>query len=67
MKKYISLISLLFIAGCHSWPKDAYIEDAESTINTPWGPSTQKAKVIATGSAARNASLPEMPVKPAKK
>lgn len=52
---------LILLSGCQSWPKDAYIQGAKSTVNTPWGPSTMEADMIATGSAARNISLPESP------
>ncbi len=55
----VSIASLCGLTGCQSWPKDAYIQDAESTVNTPWGPSTFKAGIIATGSAAKTITLPE--------
>lgn len=51
--------ALLCLSGCQQWPKDAYIQGAKSTVNTPWGPSTLEAEIIATGSAAKNISLPE--------
>lgn len=57
-----ALIATALLAGCHSFPKDSYGQDVESTINTPWGPSTLKVGILATGSAARNISLPETPV-----
>lgn len=58
------IISLLAAAlsGCHNFPRDAYIQGAKSTVNTPWGPSTLQAEIMATGTAARNISLPETPV-----
>ncbi len=63
-------VAALCFAGCFTgcaqgWPKDSYIEKAESTINTPWGPSVQKADVIATGTAANNATRTPAPPKPA--
>jgi hypothetical protein len=53
MKKLLPLLLLSLLSGCHNWPKDSYIEGAKSTINTPWGPSTLEANVIATGTAAK--------------
>lgn len=70
MKKAISLIitvALAGFAGCQSWPKDSYIQGAKSVVNTPWGPSTLEAEMIATGAAAKNISLPETPVQSTKK
>lgn len=55
------ILASLLLSGCQSWPKDAYIQGAKSTVNTPWGPMTQEADMIATGTAARNISLPELP------
>jgi PBP1b-binding outer membrane lipoprotein LpoB len=53
MKRNFSLVILvLLLSGCHNWPKDSYLEGVKSTVNTPWGPSTIEAKVIATGTAA---------------
>lgn len=46
--------ALSLLAGCHNWPKDSLLKNAKSTVNTPWGPSTIEAGVIATGAAARN-------------
>lgn len=64
----LSTLILWIVSGCQSWPKDAYIQGAKSTVNTPWGPSTLEAEMIATGSAARNISLPETPtIAPKKK
>lgn len=47
-------IILVALSGCVSgnWPKDALIVDGESTISTPWGSHTVKAKEIRTGKAA---------------
>lgn len=46
------------LVGCAgSWPKDSYIVGAKSEVNTPWGPIKQNADVMATGVAARNASI----------
>lgn len=55
-------------AGCvgHNFPKDAYAESVESTVNTPWGPMIFKARTLATGAAAKNASLPDAIVPPLK-
>ncbi len=62
--KIVSLaVSLAFAAlcqSCHNWPKDSYIQGAKSTVNTPWGPSTLEADIVATGTAAKNISLPEI-------
>jgi len=64
MKTKIALLLLasLALSGCQSWPKDAYVQGAKSTVNTPWGPSTFSADIMATGTAAKNISLPEQPV-----
>ena len=51
------LAMILYTPGCHSLPKDSYIKGLDSTVNTPWGPSTLKAVEVATGKAAQNASL----------
>ncbi len=61
------LFPIVAMVGCHHWPKDSYIQGASSTINTPWGPSTQKAEIIATGKAAQNASVNVIVPTPAKK
>ena len=53
------ILFVFFTSGCQNWPKDAYIQDAKSTVNTPWGPSTLEAGIIATGKAAANISLPD--------
>ncbi len=68
----LSLAAALALAsaltGCHNFPRDAYGQGVKSTINTPWGPSTLEVEIIATGTAAKNISLPETPVQlPAKK
>lgn len=57
----LGLLVLALAAGCQSWPRDAYIQGAKSTVNTPWGPMTQEADILATGTAAKNISLPELP------
>jgi hypothetical protein len=57
IRDLLAVVLLSLLAGCaQGWPKDSYIENAKSTVNTPWGPSTQEASVIATGTAANNAS-----------
>lgn len=57
MKPIFLVLLALALTGCgHQFPKDSYIEGAKSTINTPWGPSTIEANVIATGTAANNTS-----------
>lgn len=61
--KTLLILCLVTLAGCQSWPKDSYIQNAQSTVNTPWGPSTLSADIIATGLAAKNISLPESPTK----
>lgn len=51
------LLLILFTPGCtHHWPKDSYIQGGTSIINTPWGSSTQKINVLATGTAASTAA-----------
>lgn len=71
MKPRLALaISVAFTAlcsGCHNFPRDGYVQGMKSTVNTPWGPSTIEADILATGSAARNISLPEMPAPATKK
>jgi len=59
MKTLLAALCLSF-AGCQSWPKDAYIQGAKSTVNAPWGPSTLEAEIIATGTAAKNITIPEI-------
>ena len=56
----ILLCSLLF-SGCfsHNFPKDAYLKGAHSKIVTPWGTSELVVDEAATGTAAKNASLPD--------
>ena len=48
------------LAGCQNWPKDSYISGARSTVNTPWGPSTLEADVVATGKAASLVTLEQL-------
>ena len=60
-------VLLASLAGCHNFPRDSYGQNVESTINTPWGPSTLKVGIIATGTAAKNISLPESPIASAPK
>jgi ABC-type uncharacterized transport system auxiliary subunit len=57
-----ALLLVASLAGCHNFPKDSYGQGVKSTVNTPWGPSTLEVEIIATGSAAKNISLPETPV-----
>lgn len=56
--KIVLLLVVVCLSGCvvPHWPKDAYVEHAESDITTVWGTSKQKAKVMATGTAANNTS-----------
>ena len=63
----LAIAILAALSGCHNFPRDSYGQDVKSTVNTPWGPSTLEVGIIATGSAARNISLPETPVAPKKK
>lgn len=60
MKLLLLCLVALTSVSCSSWPKDSYIENAKTTVNTPWGPSTSEAGVIATGKAAQNASIQEI-------
>ncbi len=63
--RIILLLLLAFaLGGCRTWPKDAYIQDPKSTINTPWGPQTLQASMIATGTAAKNITVGECPFCP---
>jgi len=68
MKKLAFLLfPTLVLTGCvHNFPKDAYGQGVKSTVNTPWGPSTLEVEILATGSAAKNISLPETPVQKGK-
>lgn len=59
---FIVCLFALALSGCHNFPKDSYGQNVKSTVNTPWGPSTLEVGIIATGTAARNISLPESPV-----
>lgn len=56
----VLLAAALLCAGCAQWPKDSLIVGAKTTTNTPWGPTTLEADVIATGKAAANLTLPEL-------
>lgn len=60
MKKFLLSLLIVLTAGCQSWPKDSLIQGAESTVNTPWGPSTIKADVIATGKAAQLVTIEQL-------
>lgn len=59
-----ALVIATLLAGCHNFPRDSYGQGVKSTVNTPWGPSTLEVEIIATGTAAKNISLPETPIKP---
>ena len=50
-------------AGCftHNLPKDAYLQGIHSKIVTPWGTHELVVDMGATGSAAKNVTLPEPP------
>lgn len=56
----LAAIAITTLSGCQTWPRDAYIQGAKSTVNTPWGPMTQEAEMMATGKAAQNISLPDL-------
>lgn len=58
MKRSLLLVTIIpLVAGCtHHWPPNSYIQGGTSVINTPWGSSTQKINVLATGTAASEAS-----------
>lgn len=64
--KRLGILLVLVLAGCQSWPKDSYIKNAESVVNTPWGPSTLKASVVATGAAAKNLTAEDKAPEPKK-
>lgn len=52
--RYLLPLVLVALSGCVSgnWPKDSMIVDGESTVSTPWGSHTLKAKEVRTGKAA---------------
>jgi len=55
MKTTLGLILCAVLSamlGCASLPKDTYVRDGEMIVNTPWGPSSVKGAVLATGKAA---------------
>lgn len=58
-----SLVALLATAGCftHNLPRDAYLQGIHSKIVTPWGTHELVVDVGATGTAAKNVTLPEPP------
>jgi hypothetical protein len=60
VKTITTFILLILSTGCQNWPKDSYIQGAKSTVNTPWGPSTLEAEVIATGKAAQEMSISQL-------
>lgn len=66
LRRLLSVCSVcsvgIVLTGCHNFPRDSYGQGVKSTINTPWGPSTLEVEIIATGTAAKNISLPETPV-----
>lgn len=53
----LSLLVPVLFSGCHNFPRDSYIQGAKSTVNTPWGPSTLQAEIVATGTAAKNITV----------
>lgn len=57
-----SVVSLL-LSGCftHNLPRDAYLQGIHSKIVTPWGTHELVVDVGATGTAAKNVTLPELP------
>ena len=65
--RIIAAALIASLSGCHNFPRDSYGQGVKSTINTPWGPSTLEVEIIATGTAAKNISLPETPIATSKK
>lgn len=55
----LPVIAMICLAsGCaSSLPKDLYVRDGEIVVNTPWGPSTVKGGILATGKAGIEAAL----------
>ena len=49
------------LGGCftHNLPKDAFMQGAHSKIVTPWGTHELVIDMAATGSAAKNVTLPD--------
>lgn len=65
MKRIILLVPLL-LAGCmskHTLPTNAFMQGVTSKISTPWGSHELVIDMAATGEAAKNISLPEVPSK----
>lgn len=56
-------------AGCftHNLPRDAFMQGAHSKIVTPWGTHELIIDMAATGTAAKNVTLPEIPAPSAAK
>lgn len=52
--RLLSFLVVVTLGGCMTgnWPKDAMVVDGESTVSTPWGSHTLKAKEVRTGKAA---------------
>lgn len=57
----VSVVSLLCLSGCftHNLPRDAYMQGAHSKIVTPWGTHELVIDMAATGTAAKNITVPE--------
>lgn len=50
------------LSGCftHNLPRDAFMQGAHSKIVTPWGTHELVIDMAATGTAAKNVTLPEI-------
>lgn len=67
---FSALSAVLLLSGCvsHNLPKDSYMQGVHSKIVTPWGTGEMLIDMAATGTAAKNVTLPEPPpAKPAPK
>ena len=70
MKRLLFLLPfsffLLCLSGCfsHNLPRDAFMQGAHSKIVTPWGTHELVIDMAATGTAAKNVTLPDAPIKP---
>lgn len=65
MKPLLALLSAgALLSGCmskHNLPPNSYMQGVTSEINTPWGSHKLSIDMAATGDAAKNVSLPEIP------
>lgn len=57
---FLSVVAAL-LTGCfsHNLPRDAFMQGAHHKIVTPWGTSELVIDMAATGTAAKNVTLPD--------